>query len=65
MKQHEDDLHKHMTVKLHGERTANDLLQFLIPQVQVAGLEEIIPSMHDIFIAKVKETGGILPEELQ
>ncbi|MNY63817.1 hypothetical protein D3C86_2008340 [compost metagenome] len=54
-----------MTVKLHGERTANDLLQFLIPQVQVAGLEEIIPSMHDIFIAKVKETGGILPEELQ
>lgn len=63
--QYEDDLHKHITVKLHGDRTANELLQFLIPQVQVAGLEEIIPSMHDIFISKVKETGGILPEELQ
>ncbi|UKJ09339.1 ABC transporter ATP-binding protein [Solitalea lacus] len=60
-----DDMHQHLTVKLKGEHTSNDLLRFLMPHVLVEGLEEIIPSMHDIFIAKVKETGGILPEELQ
>ncbi|MCO4294171.1 ABC transporter ATP-binding protein [Solitalea sp. MAHUQ-68] len=60
-----DDLHQQITVKLKNGNSANDLLQFLIPHISIEGLEEIIPSMHDIFVSKVKETGGILPEELQ
>ncbi|POY37833.1 ABC transporter ATP-binding protein [Solitalea longa] len=60
-----DDLHQHITVKLKNEHSANDLLKFLLPHINIEGLEEIIPSMHDIFISKVKETGGILPAELQ
>lgn len=41
------------TVKLLYEATPNQLLQAIMPHVMVNGLQEIIPSMNDIFIAKV------------
>lgn len=44
----------HLTVKVMEKYTANDVLKFLIPQVQVNEFMEVIPSMNDIFIQNVK-----------
>lgn len=49
----EDDI-THLTLQINDGRTVNDLLNYLIPQVQVSELTEIIPSMNDIFIQNVK-----------
>lgn len=49
----EDDI-THLTVQITNGHTVNDLLNFLIPQVQITELIEIIPSMNDIFIQNVK-----------
>lgn len=49
----EDDI-THLTIQLNDGRTVNDLLNYLIPQVQISELIEIIPSMNDIFIQNVK-----------
>lgn len=42
-------------VKLLGRNTPNDLLQAILPHVQIHSLREIIPSMNDIFISVVKQ----------
>ncbi len=44
----------HLTVKVLEKYTANDVLKFVIPQVQVNEFMEVIPSMNDIFIQNVK-----------
>lgn len=44
----------HLTVKVQDKYSANDVLKFLIQQVQVNEFMEVIPSMNDIFIQKVK-----------
>lgn len=49
----EDGL-SHLTIQINEACTPNDVLKFLIPQVQVTELTEIIPSMNDIFIQNVK-----------
>ena len=41
-------------MKLPPTMTSNDLLQLLIPHVQLCGFQEIYPSMNDIFIKSVK-----------
>lgn len=43
--------------KIHilGNFSMNDVLNFLIPQVQILELNEIIPSLNEIFIQKVQE----------
>jgi len=38
-----------------GSHTINDVLIYLIPQIQIQELIEIIPSIHDIFVKQVKE----------
>lgn len=38
-----------------GNHTANQLLQAVIPTVEVVALKEVVPSMNDIFIEKVNE----------
>jgi ABC-2 type transport system ATP-binding protein len=38
--------------------TANQVLQYLIPQAQIHMLQEVIPSMHEIFIQKVNQIDG-------
>lgn len=40
-------------LKLKGKTTTNNLLQGLIPEVEILGLKEILPSMNDIFIKAV------------
>lgn len=43
-------------VKLLYDKSPNDLLESVLPYVKVHGFREILPSMNDIFISKVKET---------
>jgi ABC-2 type transport system ATP-binding protein len=38
--------------------TVNEVLQYLIPQAQIHMLQEVIPSMHEIFIQKVNQIDG-------
>lgn len=40
-------------VKAEGNQSTNDLLQALLPHVQVASFREVIPGMNDIFISQV------------
>lgn len=42
-------------VKTLRNNTPNNLLQAILPHVEVCGLREILPSMNDIFIRKVTE----------
>ncbi|HEY9196062.1 MAG TPA: ATP-binding cassette domain-containing protein [Mucilaginibacter sp.] len=48
----EDDSHT-IKIKLSGQNNSNDVLQYLIPKARVNMLQEVIPSMHEIFIEKV------------
>jgi ABC-2 type transport system ATP-binding protein len=51
----EFESHTELTVKLLNGNTSNDALAFLIPQVRIQELTEVIPSINDIFIQKVKD----------
>lgn len=50
---HEQGVEQKLTIRIQEGKSLNDVLLFLIPQVQVHQIFEIIPSMHDIFIDKV------------
>jgi ABC-2 type transport system ATP-binding protein len=52
-------------VKLIGASTSNQLLQSVMQDVQLISFREIIPSMSDIFIAKINEEKIALQEYLQ
>ena len=51
----EDSDHSTASVKMLNNHSPNDLLTVLLPNVQIVGLKEMIPSMNDIFIRKVSE----------
>ena len=53
--------HFYARIQLHAGTTPNDLLRFLIGQVQVHTFREQIPSINEIFIRRVRET---MPETL-
>lgn len=44
----------HLTIQIKDKHSVNDILQYLMPKVQITELTEIIPSMNDIFIQNVK-----------
>ena len=46
-------------VKMLNNQTPNDLLNVLLPNVQLLGFRELIPSMGDIFIQKVGQSDGV------
>jgi ABC-2 type transport system ATP-binding protein len=48
-----EDNHSRATIRIVSEATPNDLLQVLLPQVQIHSFVENIPSMNDIFIRNV------------
>ncbi|AYL96312.1 ABC transporter ATP-binding protein [Mucilaginibacter celer] len=48
----DDDSHI-IKIKLANGHNSNDVLQYLIPKARVNMLQEVIPSMHEIFIEKV------------
>jgi len=45
---------QYSTIKINNGRTPNELLQQILPQVEVVSFKEILPSINDIFIKKVK-----------
>jgi len=49
-----DDAHT-LKIKLNANASANDVLQYLIPQTSVNRLQEVIPTMNEIFIEKVNQ----------
>ena len=53
-KNSDGDMHD-VRIKLLGNHKANDLLQAVIQVAEVSSFKELIPSMNDIFIAKVNE----------
>lgn len=44
-----------LTIKLKDGFSTNDVLQELIPQTRITYLEEVIPTINEIFIEKVKQ----------
>jgi ABC-2 type transport system ATP-binding protein len=48
----DDDSHI-IRIKLNGSHNSNDVLQYLIPRTRINMLQEVIPSMNEIFIEKV------------
>jgi ABC-2 type transport system ATP-binding protein len=48
-----DDASYTIKIKLTSGYNSNDVLQYLIPKARVNMLQEVIPSMHEIFIEKV------------
>jgi ABC-2 type transport system ATP-binding protein len=40
-------------LKLKEGNTSNDVLQYLLPKTRINMLQEVIPSMNEIFIEKV------------
>ncbi len=50
---HEDE--QKLTVRVNQNKNLNDVLSFLIPQVEIHQIFEIIPSMNDIFISRVTQ----------
>ncbi|MFD1256595.1 ABC transporter ATP-binding protein [Mucilaginibacter terrae] len=44
-------------LKLNEGGTTNEVLQYLIPQVSISNLQEVIPSVNEIFIQKVNQIG--------
>ena len=53
--------HFYDVIKLHANTTPNDLLRYLIGNVEVHAFRELVPSINDIFIRRVRET---MPETL-
>ncbi|MBI4945352.1 MAG: ABC transporter ATP-binding protein [Bacteroidetes bacterium] len=56
LKKQEDGTHCKATVKLLYDKSPNDLLNTVLPYVQIQNFREILPSMNDIFISKVQQT---------
>lgn len=48
-----DDERNTIKIKLAEGKNSNDVLQYLIPKTHINMLQEVIPSMHEIFIEKV------------
>lgn len=48
--------HDEVTIRLKDGNSLNETLLYLIPQVEIQQIKEVIPSMHDIFIANVTES---------
>lgn len=56
LEQHENNGVFRASLKLLNGSTPNDLLRYLIERVEVHSFIELVPSINDIFILKVKET---------
>ncbi len=42
-----------VVLTVDSSKTINDVLQYLIPKVQIHELHEVVPSIHDIFVQQV------------
>lgn len=55
--------HVQIKIKINLPYQLNDVLYYLIPQVFIHQVKEIIPTIHDIFIEKVTQTQEIIHEQ--
>jgi ABC-2 type transport system ATP-binding protein len=46
------------TIQITGSASANELLKSLVAQTEIRSFKEVIPSVNDIFIRKVKENSN-------
>lgn len=51
----EEEEYSSAKVKMLGNHSVNDILSLLMPHVQILGLQEVVPSMNDIFIKQVND----------
>jgi ABC-2 type transport system ATP-binding protein len=51
-----DDSHT-IRIKLNAGSTSNEVLQYMIPKTHINMLQEVIPSMNEIFIERVNKIG--------
>lgn len=51
--EHETEEGRQVTLKIKSGKTSNDVLSYLIPQVQITQMTEVIPSINEIFIQQV------------
>ena len=49
-------------VQLKNDNTLNDLLKTVMPVVQIQSVNEVIPSMNDIFIQAINQQKGVTDE---
>jgi ABC-2 type transport system ATP-binding protein len=49
----EENDHQYAKIKMLSGRKPNELLSALLPNVEILGLREVVPSMNDIFIQNV------------
>ena len=49
-------------VQLKNDNTLNDLLKTVMPVVQIQSVNEVIPSMNDIFIQAINQQKGVINE---
>ena len=55
LSENRDADHRHAHIKLPAEATPNDLIRALISSVTICSINEVIPSMNDIFIQAVTQ----------
>ena len=55
--------HVQLKIKINTPYQLNDVLSYLIPQVVIHQVREIIPTIHDIFIEKVTQTHQNIHEQ--
>jgi len=56
IEENKDEENRHtIRIKLNVGATSNDVLQYLIPKTRINMLQEVIPTMNEIFIEKVNQ----------
>lgn len=55
-----DTNHHSAIVRMLNNNTVNNLLQALIPHVEIKSLKEVVPTMNDIFIETVQGKGEVM-----
>lgn len=55
----QDEDMRRMTVQLPGNTSQNELLTSIMPHVNIHSFKEIIPTMNEIFIRNVSESGNL------
>ena len=50
-----DDLTR-LTLKINEGKSVNDVLHYMLPKVSIQKLEEVVPTMNEIFIRTVSKS---------
>lgn len=58
LKREHKHTHQLFEVQLNGQQRINDLLRDLLPVVEIVGIQEILPSMNEIFINVVQQSNA-------